>query len=69
VYPTIRIRKGWYQAGRRGILFFTVGKNQYLGQEWAMVKWDDEDEPDCHKTSGLEYAPTGVCISNDVPIA
>jgi len=45
-----RIIKGWDGAGRTG---------QYLGrffsgQWWAIVKWDDEEDPDLHKTCGLD---------------
>jgi len=46
-----RIMKEWENAGRQG---------QYLGkffngiQWWSVVQWDDEDDPDLHKTCGLE---------------
>ena len=44
------ISKEYDGAGRTG---------QYLGrffsdQWWAIVKWDDEEDPDLHKTCGLD---------------
>lgn len=44
------ILKGWEGAGRKG---------QFLGkffsdQWWAIVLWEDEEDPDLHKTCGLD---------------
>lgn len=46
-----RIIKGWEGAGRTGQYF---GRFFSGGQWWAVVKWDDEDDPDLHKTCGLD---------------
>ena len=55
-YPRVRIKKGWEGAGRWGTIFYIIHRNAFIGQAWAMVLWDDEEDPDCHKTAGLEYA-------------
>ncbi len=48
-----RIKQGWAGEGREGeaICFITHKK---LGQEWIVVIWDDEDDPDCFKSAGLQ---------------
>lgn len=47
-----KIKAGWEGAGREGEAFgfFT---HKRLGQEWIVVLWDDEDDPDCFKAAGL----------------
>lgn len=46
-----RIKQGWEGAGREGdaICYF-----DHLGQEWTVVIWDDEVDPGCLKSAGLE---------------
>ncbi len=46
----VRIKAGWEGAGREGTLLAVV----YVDQYWSGVKWDDEEDPDWHKTSALE---------------
>lgn len=50
----IRIRDGYADAGKTGVMLgvesFMVG-----GQHWTPVHFDDESEPDFHKTASLEY--------------
>ena len=53
-YPRVRIKKGWEGEGRTGTMFFEMDGGKYLNQAWAMVLWDDEEDPDCHKRTGLE---------------
>ena len=49
-YPIVQIKKEYMGAGKRGQLLFTV----MLDQLWSMVIWNDEEDPDCFKTAGLE---------------
>lgn len=46
----VRIRDGWEGAGRLGRLLTTV----WAEQTWAVVLWNDEEDPDCFKMAGLE---------------
>ena len=48
--PRVRISDGWYQADREGRM---IGDQVYVEQWWTPVKWDDEDDPDFHKSAGL----------------
>lgn len=52
-----RIKAGWAEAGKEGeiIAYFT----QCCNQMWALVKWDDEEDPDCHKAAGIEIKQLG----------
>ena len=48
----VRIRITWENAGRTGV---TIGKSIMLGGVmWTPVTWDGQDDPDWHKTAGLE---------------
>ena len=58
-FPRIRIKKGVEGEGRQGILFFIAGKNEHLGQAWAMVLFDDDDDPDTFKAACLEFVSGG----------
>lgn len=58
-FPRIKIKKGWEGEGRQGILFFIAGQNEHLGQPWAMVLFDGDEDPDCHKAVGLEFVSGG----------
>jgi hypothetical protein len=46
----VRICRGWDGAGREGRLLAWV----FARQRWAVVLWDDEEDPDCFKAAGLE---------------
>jgi hypothetical protein len=46
----VRVREGWYKHSRTGVELARV----FVEQWWSVVKWDDEDDPDCYKTAGLE---------------
>lgn len=48
----VRIRDGWAGAGRIGK---RIGDVHELGQLWVPVEWNDMDDPDWHKLSGLEF--------------
>lgn len=48
-----RIKPGWHQEGREGTLFVVISIN---GQDWAVVLWKDEEDPDLFKAAGLEVA-------------
>jgi len=52
-YPRkVVIKQGWDQAGRVG---YTLGPStMVVGQAWTPVLWNGEDDPDWHKTPGLE---------------
>ena len=49
----VRIKEGWEEAGRVGTLLAEVE----VVQTWGVVLWEDEEDPDCHKRSGLEVIP------------
>jgi hypothetical protein len=52
----VRIKDGWESAGREGALItYAISIN---GTRWTGVQWDDEEDPDWHKTDGLEIATT-----------
>jgi len=46
----VRIKTGWEAAGRRGIELARV----FADQNWSVVLWDGDDDPDCFKSAGLE---------------
>lgn len=50
----VRIKSGWDNAGRTGTV---IGRSVKRGQWWSPVIWDDEEDPDWHKTVGLEALP------------
>jgi len=47
----IRVKKGWHEYPKTGIC---LGKRVFIEQWWVPVKWDDEDDPDFFKQSGVE---------------
>lgn len=49
----VKIRDGWAGAGRSGVVLDVV----FAIQEWCVVKFDDDDDPDCFKAGGLELIP------------
>jgi hypothetical protein len=46
----ICIKQGWVDAGKTGIALAVC----FVGQYWIGIKWDNEEDPDWHKASGLE---------------
>lgn len=46
----VRIKPGWEGAGRKGVRHAEVN----VQQPWSVVVWDDEEDPDCFKSAGLE---------------
>jgi hypothetical protein len=51
-----RIRGEWEGAGRTGQ---TLGRDQHIGGiMWTPVLWTDAEDPDWHKTEGLEFEQT-----------
>jgi len=50
--PKIRIKAGWDQEGRTGILLGVIVNIH--GIDWAPVLWDFTDDPDWQKASSLE---------------
>jgi hypothetical protein len=53
-YPKrVKIKQGWEGAGREGTAFAEA----YVRQTWVMVHFDDEEDPDCHKSAALEEIP------------
>lgn len=49
-----RIKAGWEGAGREGDAVCYFDEPARLGQQWTVVLWDDQDDPDCFKSAGLE---------------
>lgn len=47
----VRIKDGWCEAGKTGV---QIGFPVMIGQLWTPVMWDDEEDPDWHKSAGLE---------------
>jgi hypothetical protein len=47
----VQIKSDWFNAGKTGR---TLGRKVFIEQWWTPVKWDDEDDPDWHKTAGLQ---------------
>ena len=58
----IRIKSGWDGAGRLGDF---LGSENFdcNGQYWTPVLWDNEEDPDFHKTAALEFFIYGAWIS------
>ena len=46
-----RIAEGWEEAGKNGYYFGCVEINKMY---WAIVKWDEDEDPTLHKLSGIE---------------
>ena len=44
-----QVREHWGDAGRRCAVLSLV----HVGQEWAVVLWDDSEDPDVFKFRGL----------------
>ena len=45
-----RIKDGYEGAGRRGTYYGKV----HIGQYWAIVVWDDDEDPATFKAAGIE---------------
>ncbi len=52
-----RIREGWDEAGRTGMLCVTLRLAKSIGS-WSVVIWEGDDEPSLHKTAGIELSTT-----------
>jgi hypothetical protein len=48
---SVRIKVGFKDAGRKGCV---IGKPFFSEQWWIPVFWDDAEDPDWFKASGLE---------------
>ena len=53
--PRVRIRAGWMDAGKEGDLLAGPIWDR-KGQDWMVVQWDGDNDPDLHKAQGLEIA-------------
>lgn len=51
----VRIRLGWIDAGKQGTLLAGPIRD-HKGQDWMVVQWDDNEDPDIHKAEGLEVS-------------
>ena len=49
-----RVKENWDCCGREGNFFGYV----YTNRKWAVIVFDDEDEPTFHKIDGLQIAVT-----------
>lgn len=58
VTARVEIRPGWGDEGRQGAALSGVIDVVALGQrqEWVVVLWDDEDDPNMHKLAGLHLS-------------
>ena len=54
-YTRIRIKLGWDEGGKEGVLLAGPIRDTG-GQDWMAVQWDGDDDPDMHKAAGLEVA-------------
>jgi len=50
-----RIKQGWSGAGKQGLYY---GKIRIRGGWWAIVQWEDDDDPDMLKIDAIE-----VCVT------
>lgn len=46
-----RINEGWMDEGREGTVFCQIFAEQW----WTVLLWDDEEDPDIFKSSGLDF--------------
>jgi len=51
LFHPVRVKEGWEEAGRKGTV---LGEQIFLGQWWCPILWEDEEDPDFHKSTGLE---------------
>lgn len=49
----VRIKAGWSDEGQTGVML--GDKHFQVNQYWTPVLWDDEEDPDFHKTIALEF--------------
>ena len=64
-----RIRQGWDEEGRMGV-FCTTIQFPDNKQSWAVVIWDDDEDPALIKSAALELSVTEwqpVCEVTDAP--
>jgi len=50
ILDRVRIKNGWFKEGMQGTLLAVV----HVGQDWGVVIWDEDEDPDCFKLAGLE---------------
>jgi hypothetical protein len=48
------VKDGWYDAGKTGVVLFDKPVQDHVGMDWTAVLWDDEEDPDFHKTRSLK---------------
>jgi len=49
------IKDGWFNCGKSGQYF---GNIMIGNRHWAIILWDDEEDPDMHKAEGIQVAQT-----------
>ena len=52
------IKRGWFDEGKTGVILETT-PFYVNGMSWTAVLWDDEEDPDFFKTSGLDFISPG----------
>ena len=50
-----KIKPDWLDSGREGEAICYFSKDYRGAMEWVVVYWDDQEDPDCHKASGLLF--------------
>ncbi len=48
-----KIRDGWMDSGKTGVVLYDMPAKDHNGMNWTAVLWDDDEDPDFCKTSGL----------------
>ena len=58
VLVRVEVRPGWGDEGQQGVALSGVIEVVACGQrqEWVVVLWDDEEDPDMHKLAGLRLS-------------
>ena len=47
------VKSGWEEAGKTGTCLSAPVEDRY-GLKWALVEWDDEDDPESIKAKALD---------------
>jgi len=60
-----KIKPGWEGAGRQGNAYGLLqpdSENDNGAQKWLIVRWDDEEDPECFKAAGtlIRYRDQGA---------
>ena len=53
-----KVKSDWYEAGKMGTVLIAEPVQDHVGMNWTAVLWDDEEDPDFHKTRALEIFET-----------